>query len=41
MSYEEIFSYGWGLNFFMFVLNIYIGIKAMSSKTKEQLHYEK
>ncbi|RXJ66431.1 hypothetical protein CRV08_13220 [Halarcobacter ebronensis] len=40
MSYEEIFGYGWSLNFLMFILNVYIGIKSMNTKTKEQLLYE-
>jgi len=37
MSYEEIFIYGWGLNILMFILNLFIGIKAMNSKTREEL----
>ena len=37
MSYEDIFIFGWSLNFLMFFINLFIGIKAMALKTQEQL----
>ncbi|QDF28839.1 hypothetical protein [Halarcobacter anaerophilus] len=37
MSYEEIFIYGWNLNALMFFLNLFIGIRSMNSKTREEL----
>jgi hypothetical protein len=40
MTYEEIFIVGWNLNLLMFVLNFFLAIKAISSKTKDQLTQE-
>ncbi len=40
MNYEEIFILGWNLNLLMFVLNFFLAIKAMSSKTRDQLSEE-
>lgn len=40
MSYEEIFLYGWSLNFLMLLANLFLAIKTMGSKTREELLYE-
>jgi len=40
MSYEEIFIVGWNLNLVMFLLNFFIAMRAISSKSKEQLEEE-
>lgn len=40
MSYEEIFIYGWNLNLVMLFLSVFMGIKSMNSKSKEQVMYE-
>lgn len=40
MSYEEIIMIGWSLNLVMFFLNFFIAIKAIGSKSKEQLEEE-
>jgi len=40
MSYEEIFILGWNLNLFMFFINLFIALRTMTTKSKEQLHVE-
>ncbi len=40
MNYEEIFILGWNLNLMMFVLNFFLAIRAISSKSKDQLAQE-
>jgi len=40
MTYEEIFVLGWVLNLLMFLLNFFLALKTMNSKTKEQLQNE-
>lgn len=37
MTYEDIFIYGWSLNLMMFFINLFIGIKSMNSKSRDQL----
>lgn len=40
MTYEEIFILGWNLNLMMFVLNFFLAIRAISTKSKDQLMQE-
>ncbi len=37
MSYEEIFILGWNLNLMMFFINLFLALRTMNSKSKEQL----
>lgn len=37
MSYEEIFIIGWNLNLVMFLLNLFLAFKTMSSKSKDDI----
>ena len=40
MTYEEIFITGWYANLFMFLVNFFIALRTMNSKSKEQLFEE-
>lgn len=37
MGYDEIFIIGWNLNLAMLFLNLFLAIRTMSSKSKEEL----
>ena len=40
MNYEEILLLGWNLNLIMFFLNFFLAMRAISSKSREQLEEE-
>lgn len=40
MSYEEIFLFGWELNLFMFLMNLFIALRTMTTKSKDDLYRE-
>lgn len=40
MTYEEIFIIGWNLNLVMFLLNLFLALRTMSRKNKEQIEEE-
>lgn len=40
MTYDEIFILGWNLNLIMFLLNFFLAIRAISTKSKDQLAQE-